>query len=77
MNKLLILATIFLLSILTTLVLSISNANANNTPVEDTKGVEIFDNVKHFSFEGHKYIKFSDGNLCGVVHDPKCGCKKY
>lgn len=76
MNKLLILATIFLTFILTALILSISNAKGD-IPIKDTKGVEIFDNVKHFSFEGHKYIKFSDGNLCGVVHDPKCGCKKY
>ena len=76
MNKLLILATIFLTFILTALILSISNAKGD-IPIKDTKGVEIFDNVKPFSFEGHKYIKFSDGNLCGVVHDPKCGCKKY
>lgn len=76
MNKLLILATIFVTFILTALILSISNAKGD-IPIKDTKGVEIFDNVKHFSFEGHKYIKFSDGNLCGVVHDPKCGCKKY
>lgn len=76
MNKLLILATIFLTFILTALILSISNAKGD-IPIKDTKGVGIFDNVKYFSFEGHKYIKFSDGNLCGVVHDPKCGCKKY
>ena len=33
--------------------------------------------VKKLELWLKKYIKFSDGNLCGVVHDPKCGCKKY
>ena len=70
MNKLLVLMS---------LVLFVS-CNHNNTSIKDTKGVEIIDNVRHFSFEGHKYIKFSEGEgsnspTSGVVHDPNCWCQ--
>ena len=41
-----------------------------------------FDKVEHFSYRGHKYIKFSkyegwQHGICGVVHDPNCKCNKH
>ena len=39
-----------------------------------------FDKVIHFTYKGHKYIKFEEtyGNASvgGVVHDPDCWCSK-
>lgn len=41
-----------------------------------------FDKVEHFSYSGHKYIKFSksedfENGICGVVHDPNCKCNNH
>jgi hypothetical protein len=40
-----------------------------------------FDKVEHFSYRGHKYIKFSkyedwQNGICGIVHDPNCNNHK-
>ena len=38
-----------------------------------------FRTVRHFEYEGHKYISFEhgygDSRTQGIVHDPDCHCK--
>lgn len=38
-----------------------------------------FQTVRHFEYEGHKYISFEHGYgkaaTKGIVHDPDCHCK--
>ena len=36
--------------------------------------LEEFDRVTHFTYKGHKYIKFEKPYKIGVVHDPNCPC---
>ena len=41
--------------------------------------LEEFDRVTHFTYKGHKYIKFEIGPMTnyarmGIVHDPNCPC---
>lgn len=37
--------------------------------------LEEFDRVTHFTYKGHKYIKFEISNTrMGIVHDPNCHC---
>ena len=35
-----------------------------------------FDQVTHFTYEGHDYIKFRGGYQGAVTHDPDCKCRK-
>ena len=38
-----------------------------------------FRTIRHFEYEGHKYISFEHGYgqeaTRGIVHDPDCHCK--
>ena len=40
--------------------------------------VSYFNTVRHFEYEGHKYISFEQGYgkaaTKGIVHDPDCHC---
>lgn len=41
--------------------------------------LEEFDRVTHFTYKGHKYIKFEISPMMnnarmGIVHDPNCHC---
>ena len=36
--------------------------------------LEEFDKVTHFTYKGHKYIKFEKPYKIGIVHDPNCSC---
>ena len=54
-----------------------STANVINQKQE--VAVSYFNTVRHFEYEGHKYISFEQGYgktaTKGIVHDPDCYCK--
>ena len=35
---------------------------------------EEYDRIVHFTYKGHKYIKFEKPYRMGIVHDPDCAC---
>ena len=42
--------------------------------------IRCFQTIRHFEYEGHKYISFERGHTSssatmGIVHDPDCYCK--
>lgn len=63
---------LFYLFALIAVICSCSPATINN---ESEQGIlEEFDEVTHFTYKGHKYIKFEKPYKIGIVHDPNCDC---
>lgn len=63
---------LFYLFALIAVMCSCGPATINN---ESEQGIlEEFDEVTHFTYKGHKYIKFEKPYKMSIVHDPNCDC---
>lgn len=70
------------LFLLLSLVVTICSCDPSETIVtnqEQEVAMRRFRIIRHFEYEGHKYISFECGysttSTMGVVHDPDCHCK--
>lgn len=73
MKKLLLLLTLLVT------ICSCEDSPAKVTNQEQEVAMNYFQTIRHFDYEGHKYISFEHGYSQeasrGIVHDPDCPCK--
>jgi uncharacterized protein YcfL len=70
---------LLLLSLLVT-ICSCEPSEAIVTNQKQDVAMRRFQAIRHFEYEGHKYISFecgytSSSSTMGIVHDPDCHCK--
>jgi hypothetical protein len=69
---------LLLLGLLVT-ICSCERSTAIVTNQKQEAAMSYFHTVRHFEYEGHKYISFEHGYAReatrGIVHDPDCYCK--
>lgn len=74
MKKLLLLLSLLVI------ICSCEPSTAIVTNQKQEVAMRYFQTIKHFEYEGHKYISFgrrhtSSSSTMGIVHDPDCHCK--
>lgn len=70
------------LLLLISLVVTICSCEPSTAIVTNQKqeaAMSYFQTIRHFEYEGHKYISFEHGYsksaTRGIVHDPDCHCE--